>query len=92
MEEIQKTGRSELWNMSFRDLFYKYIRYLPLFILSVALCLFAAYVYLRYTVPLYKVGGSMIIKSEQPGGGRSQGLKSNLLMTVPRIFKVKLKY
>lgn len=92
MEEIQKTGRSELWNMSFRDLFYKYIRYLPLFILSVALCLFAAYVYLRYTVPLYKVGGSMIIKSEQPEAEEARGLKSNLLMTVPRIFKVKLKY
>ena len=79
MEEIQKTGRSELWNMSFRDLFYKYVRYLPLFILSVALCLFAAYVYLRYTVPLYKVGGSMIIKSEQPGGGRSQGFEEQFI-------------
>lgn len=70
MEDIQKSGKSELWNMSFRDLFYKYVRFLPLFVLSVALTLFAAYVYLRYTVPLYKVGGSMIIKTEQPGSGR----------------------
>ena len=65
--------------MSFRDLFYKYVRYLPLFILSVALTLFAAYVYLRYTVPLYKVGGAMIIKSEQPGGGRSLAFEDQFI-------------
>ncbi len=65
------TGKSELWNLSLRDLFYKYVRFLPLFVLSVALTLFAAFIYLRYTVPIYRVGSSMIIKSEQPGSGRS---------------------
>lgn len=70
MQETQTSGKSELWNMSLRDLFYKYARFLPLFVLSVALTLFAAYVYLRYAVPKYRVGGSMIIKSEQPSGGR----------------------
>jgi tyrosine-protein kinase Etk/Wzc len=60
-------NRSELWNLSFRDLFYKYVRFLPLFVLSVALSLLAAYIYLRYTVPIYNVGGSMLIKSEQAG-------------------------
>lgn len=79
MEETQKSGKSELWNMSFRDLFYKYVRFLPLFVLSVALTLFAAYVYLRYTVPQYKVGGSMIIKSEQPGSGRGQGFEDQFI-------------
>lgn len=61
------SGKSELWNLSIRDLFYKYIRFLPLFVLSVALTLFAAFIYLRYTVPIYRVGSSMIIKTEQPG-------------------------
>lgn len=67
-EQQVNSGRSELWNMSLRDLFYKYVRFLPLFVLSVALTLFAAYIYLRYTVPLYSVGGSMIIKTEQQAG------------------------
>jgi tyrosine-protein kinase Etk/Wzc len=71
MQETFNQNRSELWNMSFRDLFYKYVRFLPLFVLSVALTLFAAYIYLRYSIPIYKVGGSMVIKSEQGGGGRS---------------------
>jgi len=64
-------NRKELWNLSFRDLFYKYVRYLPLFILSVALSLFVAFLYLRYTIPVYSVGGTMNIKSEQQGAGRS---------------------
>lgn len=69
-ENFSKTiteNRKELWNLSFRDLFYKYVRFLPLFVLSVALCLLLAFLYLRYTIPIYNVGGTMNIKSEQPG-------------------------
>ena len=61
------TSKSELWNLSLRDIFYKYIRFLPVFILSVAFALLIAYMYLRYTVPIYSVSGSMLIRSEQPG-------------------------
>ncbi len=70
-ETIQQKNRSELWNLSLRDLFYKYVRFLPLFVLSVAIALFGAYVYLRYAVPIYRVGGSLIIKSDQNGSNRS---------------------
>ncbi len=70
MQETVNQNRSELWNMSFRDLFYKYVRFLPLFVLSVALTLLGAYIYLRYSIPIYKVGCSMVIKSEQGGGSR----------------------
>ncbi|MBL7747387.1 MAG: polysaccharide biosynthesis tyrosine autokinase [Chitinophagaceae bacterium] len=61
-------NRKELWNLSFRDLFYKYVRFLPLFVLSVALSLLVAFLYLRYTIPIYNVGGTMNIKTEQQGG------------------------
>ncbi len=62
------SNRNELWNLSLRDLFYKYIRFLPLFLLSTALALFAAYAYLRYATPIYSVGGTMYIKAEKSGG------------------------
>ena len=62
--------KSELFNLSFRDLFYKYVRFLPLFVLSVALALLGAYLYLRWTVPVYSAAGSMVIKNEQAGGNR----------------------
>ena len=45
--------KSELWSLSIRDLFYKYVRFLPWFVLSVAVALFGAYAYLRYTTPIY---------------------------------------
>jgi tyrosine-protein kinase Etk/Wzc len=60
--------KSELWSLSLRDLFYKYVRFLPIIILSVALALFAAYAYLRYASPIYSVTGTILIKSEKDGG------------------------
>ncbi len=62
-------NKSDLSSLSFRDLFYKYIRFLPVFILSVALMLLGAYLYLRWTVPVYSAAGSMIIKDESKNRG-----------------------
>ncbi len=74
MEE-QVNSKSELNNLSLRDIFYKYIRFLPLFVLSVAFALLIAYLYLRYTVPIYSVSSSMLIRSEQPGGSRNENVE-----------------
>ena len=71
MQEKDNNSRSELWNLSLKDLFYKYVRFLPLFVLSVAVTLFGAYIYLRYSIPIYRVDGSLVIKSEQGSGSRS---------------------
>jgi len=67
MEEQQviNSNKSELWNLSLKDLFYKYVRFLPLFLLSVAIALFLAFAYLRYTTKIYSATGSMLIKNEQ---------------------------
>lgn len=83
-----EVNKSELGNLSIRDLFYKYVRFLPLFILSVALALLGAYLYLRYTVPIYSVAGSMLIKNEKMagddrfseifGGNRTQNIQSEI--------------
>jgi capsular exopolysaccharide synthesis family protein len=93
MEEQQQinTNKNELWNLSIKDLFYKYVRFLPLFLLSVAIALFLAFAYLRYTTRIYSATGSMLIKSEQPsnrsdkiedilegGGNRSQNIQNEI--------------
>lgn len=70
------SAKSELWTLSLRDIFYKYVRFLPLFILSIAFALLIAYLYLRYSIPVYSVSGSMIIRSEQPGGQRNSELEN----------------
>jgi tyrosine-protein kinase Etk/Wzc len=68
MQDQVNNSKSELWSLSLRDLFYKYVRFLPIFILAVALALFAAYAYLRYATPIYSVSGTMYIKSDKTGG------------------------
>jgi len=73
-----ETSRSELWTLSLRDIFYKYVRFLPLFILSVAFALLIAYLYLRYTIPIYSVSGSMLIRTEQPGSSRNDEIEELL--------------
>ncbi len=67
IEDQVNTSRSELLSLSFRDLFYKYVRFLPFFLLSTAFALFIAFIYLRYSTPIYQVGGTLLIKSEQQG-------------------------
>lgn len=68
MQEPVNTSRSELWTLSLRDLFYKYVRFLPVFVLSVAFCLFVSYIYLRYATRVYSAGSTFLIKSESPQG------------------------
>jgi tyrosine-protein kinase Etk/Wzc len=67
-KEQINSNRSELWSLSLRDLFYKYVRFLPVFLLSVAFLLFAAYVYLRYATRIYQSGGTLLIKNEAQQG------------------------
>lgn len=67
--EEQFNPNSELGNLGVKDLFFKYIRFLPLFILSLAFALFGAYLYLRYATPIYKSSGAVMIKNDQTGGG-----------------------
>ena len=69
MEEPVRNTKSELFSLSLRDLFYKYVRFLPVFVLSVAVGLFGSYLYLRYATSIYSTGATLVVKSEQ-GGGR----------------------
>ncbi|MBK6937354.1 MAG: hypothetical protein IPH18_11100 [Chitinophagaceae bacterium] len=71
----QNKNRVELSNLSVRDLFFKYVRFIPLFVVSVALALLCSYLYLRYTVPVYSSAGSMIIKGNDQGSGGGKGDK-----------------
>jgi tyrosine-protein kinase Etk/Wzc len=89
MEE-QISNKSEVWSLSVRDVFYKYIRYLPLFLLSLAFALLVAWIYLRYTTRIYSSTGTMLIKSEKPasrddkvedilsGNNRSQNIQNEI--------------
>lgn len=88
-ESNPNLNKSELWSLSLRDLFYKYVRFLPWFVLSVAIALFGAYAYLRYATPIYSTSATLVIKTEQPGGkndkiddifggGKTQNIQSEI--------------
>ena len=98
-EQIQiQTAKSELSRLSVKDLFYKYIRFLPLFIISIALSLFVAYVYLRYATLVYQSTGTMIIQDESSSSGNNNKLddifssdnKKNILNEIEYIKSKKL--
>ena len=68
MDEQFTSNRSELGSLSLRDLFFKYLRFLPYFVISVALMLLGAYVYLRYATRIYSSAATMLIINEQQKG------------------------
>ncbi|RYY57815.1 MAG: polysaccharide biosynthesis tyrosine autokinase [Chitinophagaceae bacterium] len=65
MDESVSKNKSELWSLSIKDLFYKYLRYLPLILLCVLIAMGGAFLYLRYATQIYSSSGLMIIQQDQ---------------------------
>jgi tyrosine-protein kinase Etk/Wzc len=57
--------------LTIKDLLFKYLRFLPLFIISIALALLVAYIYLRYTTPIYASSGALIVKDDNGASANS---------------------
>ncbi|RYY21892.1 MAG: polysaccharide biosynthesis tyrosine autokinase, partial [Chitinophagaceae bacterium] len=56
-------------SLNIKDIFFKYIRFLPLYIICVALALLSAYIYLRYSTEFYRSMGQLVIKDDKNSGG-----------------------
>jgi capsular exopolysaccharide synthesis family protein len=54
--------------INLREEFEKYSRYWPWFVGSVLLCAVTAFLYLRYTTPVYQSTATIIIKEDKEGG------------------------
>ncbi len=59
-----------------QQLLSKYLPYWPLFILSSLLALLAAFIYLRYTTPMYEADATIIIKDDKKGNEESKLVES----------------
>jgi tyrosine-protein kinase Etk/Wzc len=57
--------RSDQSNFNIKELFFKYLRFLPMFILSISLALGIAFIYLRYSPSVYGSGGSLVLKDQK---------------------------
>jgi len=56
----------------------RYLPYWPLFIVAAVLAVAAAFIYLRYTTPVYRVSASLLIKDDQKSAGASMMESLNL--------------
>jgi tyrosine-protein kinase Etk/Wzc len=61
----QQNSKAELTNLNIKELFFKYVRFLPLFIICIAFALIGAFIYLRYSTEIYRSTGSLLIQSEK---------------------------
>ncbi len=107
MDEIQTSQqKNDVGGLSVRDMFFKYLRFLPLIIFSVAVALLGAYIYLRYAKRIYSSNGRMIIQEVKPqstnndraenilfGNARVQNLQNEIevLKSVPLMTRVVKK-
>src|ERR1700754_1852733 len=55
-----------------REIFFRYIHYLPWVAISVALTLMGAYLKLRYSTNIYSVSGRLLVTTSNPYGSGSE--------------------
>lgn len=57
--------------MAPREFIFRYLKYLPWILLCVIIALVLAKIKIRYSVPIYRVQSSLLIKDDRSGGGTS---------------------
>jgi len=63
-----------------KEFLFRYLRYLPWVLLSAAIFLVLAFLKIRYTVPIYHVQSSMLVKNERGAGGSKDARFDELFM------------
>jgi len=58
--------------LNIREQLDKYVIHWKWFLLSIVICLIAAFLYLRYTVPQYSASATILVKDERKGGIQSE--------------------
>src|SRR5690242_12078925 len=86
MEEqvILEKQRTEAASLNVKELFFKYVRFLPLYIIFISLALIGAYIYLRYATEVYRSVGQIVIRDESTYSGRNDDKLDVLMQTDSR--------
>lgn len=64
MEDQLILEKRESAGLTFKEMLFKYLRFLPFFIISFSLALLTGYIYLRYTTPTYSSNGALVVKED----------------------------
>lgn len=71
IEEANAMSHNEEFNkLNIREIVNKYIFHWPVFIVGIVLCLFSAFLFLRYTQPVYLVHTTLLIKDDKNSGAQ----------------------
>src|SRR6478735_5869406 len=63
----------------FKKLVYTFLQYWPWFVASVFISMLIAFLYLRYTTPVYRISAKILIKDDKSGpSGGSEDMLSQL--------------
>lgn len=57
--------KTEVSGMSVKEYIFKYLRYLPLYIIFIALALLGSYVYIRYATEIYRSVGQIVLRDDK---------------------------
>ncbi|MEY3200175.1 MAG: hypothetical protein RJA13_2133, partial [Bacteroidota bacterium] len=72
MKNYEAAQIEEEETINFREILEKYLRYWKLFAVFSAISLAMAFVYLRYTMPIYSSKASVLIQEDEKGGALSE--------------------
>ncbi len=90
MENFSQNGSTTInipedTGIDFKKLLYSFLEYWPWFIGSVLVCLLIAFLYLRYTIPVYNINSKILIKSDNsPGSSDQQGVLGQIDLLSPQ--------
>jgi capsular exopolysaccharide synthesis family protein len=59
-------------SFDFREWFFKFLAFWPLLLSLIVISVLGAWLYLRYSVPVYNISASILVKDEQRGLGESE--------------------
>ena len=54
-------------SLDFKKIIYTFLQYWPWFLGSIFICLLIAFLYLRYTTPVYTITSKILIKDDKGG-------------------------
>ncbi|MFT3748914.1 MAG: polysaccharide biosynthesis tyrosine autokinase [Agriterribacter sp.] len=75
------TNKKNESDFNLKDILQKYLSYYWLFILALIITIFSAWIYIRYTTPLYKVSATLLLKDNDNRLGSQGGeLFTDLLL------------
>lgn len=79
-EEILELQQQKKGALTPRELFLKYLRFLPFVVLFLALMLIVAYLRLRYSTPIYNVSAKLLVKSAGSNSGAGEKFDEIFMM------------